>query len=253
MAFRSEKTIGLIFVLAGGAALCAETLRFDVRHVSTSRRMMGKKTRLGSLEFGETGFTFQGTGKSKKLLRLSVPYRDVQQLTLTAQSVNIRLYEDSSVWKLGADKVFTFDRPKPADFTALDAMLRPLLEQRLASAVPYKPVEAPLWELPVKHHRGIQGSQGTLRAGKDWISYLTEAEGDSRYWRFEDIENISSTSPLELVITTYERSRYHHGGWRSFRFQLKERLEEDRYQQLWKSLERGRQHNILDRYSRKEE
>lgn len=253
MAFRSKKTIGLVCVLAGAAGLCAETLRFDVRHVSTSRRMMGKKTRLGALEFGETGFTFEETGKSKKPLRLNVPYREVQQLTLTPRSVNIRLYEDSSVWKLGADKVFTFDRPRPSDFTALDAVLRPLLEQRLASAVPHKPTEAPLWELPVKHHRGIEGSQGMLRAGKDWISYSTEAEGDSRYWRFEDIENIASTSPYELLITTYERSRYHHGGFRSFRFQLKERLNDDRYQQLWKSLERGRQQNILDQYIRKEQ
>ncbi|MBL8177791.1 MAG: hypothetical protein JNK48_24145 [Bryobacterales bacterium] len=162
----------------------------------------------------------------------------------------IRLYRDRSVWKLGADEVYCFDRPKAGDFRALDGWLKGRLGERLASAVPRKAEDA-LWEMQVKHHRAMQGSQGVLRAGKDWMSYTTEAKDDSRFWRFEDIENISSTSPFELQITVYERSRYHHGGWRSFRFQLKERMSEERYQQLWKALEQGRQANILDSYSRK--
>ena len=250
MALGSKKTIGLICVLA--VTLGAETPRFDVRHVSAMRKLTGKKTRLGALEFGEAGFTFAETGKSKKPLRLSVPYREVQQLTLTPRRVQVRLYEDSPAWKLGADKVFTFDHPESGDFSELDGWLRPRLEQRLASAIAQSGWDAALWEVAVKHHRGIQGSHGTLRAGKDWISYAADAGGDSRFWRLEDIENISSTSPFELTVTTYERSRYHHGGWKSFRFQLKERLDEGRYQELWKRVERGRGENILDRYSRKE-
>lgn len=251
MAFGSKKTIRLILVLAAASLMPAETLRFDVRHVSTARRMIGK-TRLGTLEFGEAGLTFSETGKSKKPLRLNVPYREVQQLTLSPESVQVRLYEDSSLWKAGADKVYSFDRPKTGDFSALDAFLRPRLEERIASAVPQKREDPPLWEIPVKHHRGIQGSQGVLRVGKDWISYSTAAQADSRFWPFRDLENISSTSPFELVLTTYERSRYHHGGFKSFRFQLKERLDEGRYQQLWKALEAGRHSNILDLYSRKD-
>jgi hypothetical protein len=250
MAFGSKKTIRLILVLAAAWTASAETLRWDVRHVSASRKLIGK-TRLGTLEFGEEGLIFEETGKSKKPMRLNVPYREVQQFTLAPERVQLRLYEDSSLWKLGADKVFTFDRPKPAGFDALDAFLRPRLEQRLASAVPHKPAGEPLWSLAVKHHRGIQGSQGTLRVGKDWISYSTEAKGDSRFWRFADIENVSSTSPFELILTTYERSRYHHGGFKIFRFQLKQRLSEERYEQLWNALEKGRQSNILEQYTRK--
>ncbi|MBL8174032.1 MAG: hypothetical protein JNK48_05145, partial [Bryobacterales bacterium] len=97
----------------------AEPLRFDVRHVSPARRMLGK-TRVGTVSFGEEGMSFRETEKSKKPLSLDVPYREMQQVTLGGNSVCIRLYRDRSVWKLGADEVYCFDRPKAGDFRALD-------------------------------------------------------------------------------------------------------------------------------------
>lgn len=251
MAFGSQKTIGLILVLALWPA-AAETFRYEVRHHAPARRLLGK-TRLGVLEIGDTGVVFRETGKSKKPLHLNVAFRDIQQLMLEPGELTIRLYDDSSVWKLGADKVFRFDRPKAGDFAAMDGFLRARLDQKYVSAVPREqPPAEVLWEVAVKHHRAVKGSQGVLRVGKDWISYTTKEEGDSRTWRFEDIENISVTPPYELILTTYERSRYHYGGFKDFRFQLKQRLEEGRYQQLWKALNRDRQSNILQQYNRKE-
>jgi hypothetical protein len=69
----------------------------------------------------------------------------------------------------------------------------------------------PLWKIPVKH-------LGRLR----------------------DIDNISTSGPFELTLTTFERAVSNYGSRRDFHFQLKEPLEEHKYNELWTRIQFGR-------------
>ena len=63
-----------------------------------------------------------------------------------------------------------------------------------------------------------------------------------------DIENISSAGPFELTITTFERAKTHYGDLKGFNFELKQRLEEARYNELWLRLNQSKGLKILDSY-----
>ena len=110
------------------------------------------------------------------------------------------------------------------------------MDQRFVAALPEPGTEA--FSVPVKHLKRISGSEGTLAFGEDYIAYFTNSEGDSRTWRFSDIDSISSSGPFQLTITTFERARSHYGDRKGFNFELKQALTETRYNQLWLQIER---------------
>jgi hypothetical protein len=82
----------------------------------------------------------------------------------------------------------------------------------------------------------------------DRIVYKSDKEERTRTWRYEDIDNISSSGPFQLSITTFERAKLSYGSRKAFNFQLKERMGEDRYNELWLRLNRSQGLNILSSY-----
>jgi hypothetical protein len=97
---------------------------------------------------------------------------------------------------------------------------------------------AALWELPVKLLAAFQGSEGVLQVGADRVVYKTARKHQSRTWRFEDIENVSTSGPFQLTLTTHERAKSQYGSLKGFNFQLKQRLDEKRFNILWRRLNR---------------
>jgi len=87
-----------------------------------------------------------------------------------------------------------------------------------------------------------------LQVGSEAIVYKSEKEGESRTWRYEDIENVSSSGPFQLTVTTFERAKSHYGDRKGFNFQLKQRLDEDRYNDLWLRLNQSKGLKILTSY-----
>jgi hypothetical protein len=85
----------------------------------------------------------------------------------------------------------------------------------------------PLWEVPAKLLRGFAGADGTLRAGPDRIVFDSAKASASRTWRYGDVSNISSAGPFEFTIVSLD------GG---ARFQLKQILPEDRFNDLWRRI-----------------
>jgi hypothetical protein len=94
--------------------------------------------------------------------------------------------------------------------------------------------------VPVKRLGTIRGSEGVLRVASDRIVYSTDQEGQSRTWRYQDIDNISTSGPFELTVTTFERSQRHYGSRKAFNFQLKQPLEEAKFDHLWRRLNRSK-------------
>ena len=143
-------------------------------------------------------------------------------------------------WFLGVDKEFEFFLTgKNQSIASTYQFLKDKLDQRFVAAVA-DPKTLAAWELPVKLLGTIQGSEGVLRVGEDRIVYTTEKKGQSRTWRLEDIENVSTSGPFQLTLTTYERAVTHYGSMKFFNFQLKQKLDAKRVDLLWKRLNRDK-------------
>jgi len=113
--------------------------------------------------------------------------------------------------------------------------LKDRMDQRFVAAVgqPERPATGalglPTWSVPAKHLKPIAGSEGTLSFTAGAIVYSTPATDESRTWRYSDIENIASSGPFQLTITTLEKA---------FNFQLKQPITEARYNDLWLQIEK---------------
>ena len=228
-----------IFLLIGSALTAAE-LRFEVRHERALR------DHPGTLTIDDTGVSYQQilTEKQQKKKRKKPPelesvrfdYQDIQELWLSAGKLVLVTYKDRPRL-LGIDKEYEFFVVGERSFAEAYPMLKDKLDQRFVTALA-DPQAAVLWEIPVKLQGTFQGSEGVLQAGPDRIVYKTDRKEQARTWRYQDIENISTSSPFQLTITTYERAKTHYGSLKGFNFQLKQRLDEKRYELLWKRLSR---------------
>ncbi len=208
----------------------AAELRFEVRH----ERAL--KDHYGVLSFDDQGVTYDQTVKSKKHKpeHARWTYQDIQQLWVSPGKIVIATYTDRK-WLLGLDKEYEFFALPGKQFEGVYPLLKDKLDQRFVAAVADEAIK-PLWEIPTKLLGVVQGSEGVLSAGPEHIVYKTAKPGFSRTWRYQDIENISTSGPFELTLTTYERAKAQYGSMKAFHFQLKQRLDDKRFQILWKRL-----------------
>lgn len=161
-------------------------------------------------------------------------FENIQQLELEPGRVRVLTYKDNR-WKLGADREYVFDRAAGADFSSAYPLLKDRLDQRFVSALADSDVR-PLWEVPVKRLGTIRGSEGLLVVGDERVVYKTDQKADSRTWRYRDIDNISTSGPFSLTVTTFERAKAHYGNRKDFNFELKSPLDEAKYNDLWRRL-----------------
>lgn len=238
MALRVEKTAcaaGVIALCLAPAVFAQKEFRLEARHDHW------RKYCSGVLRIDANGVSYEGSAPKKKEKDRHVwrwPYRDIQQLMVAPGVVRVLTYKDVT-WKLGADRELEFRLSPAAPVSEIYAFLKDRLDQRLVAGLADDNVKA-LWEIPAKHLGRIRGSEGVLSVAEDRIAYRTALKGGSRTWRYADIEDISSSGPFQLTITTFERAKSHYGNYRGFNFQLKEALDERRYNDLWWRLNRFR-------------
>jgi hypothetical protein len=227
MAFRIKTRIGLM--LAMTLALAAGSLygqTFAVRHQHL------RHDGAGELKVTGEGISFAEAGKHREHSRVW-KYEQIQQLELSDVGLRILTYEDSP-WA-GRDREYSFVG-LPAGFAkTVYPQWRDKLDQRFIAALPDADVQ-PLIEFPAKLGGTFKGVEGTLRFGEDRIVFRTARPGESRTWRFSDIENIARAGVFDFSVATLE----HHGAWnagtREFRFQLQKPMEEARFNELWRKL-----------------
>ncbi len=252
MEFRAEKrTIALITGLLLSPALFAQqSFQYEAWHGHSRPPHIKKAGGLGTLTISDTGVSFQETYKDGRTPKhphaWRWDYQDIQQLKIAPKSVTVLTYKDNK-WKLGADRMYQFDLV--SDKTLEDAynLLKSRLDQRLVATIADSPIRV-LWEIPVKHSHRFAGDEGVLQVGTEEIVYKSVKTNESRTWRYEDIENISTSGPFQLTITSFERARMHYGSRKGFEFQLKQRLEEARYNDLWLRLNQSKGLKILNSY-----
>ena len=213
---------GALFLLHGLAF--AQQGTWQVRHEHL------RKGEMGTLRVTPDSIAFEERDKKNRITPHSRQwkYEDIQLLTLGTKTLRILTYEDQR-WELGRDREFTFDQ-LPAGMTAtLYTAWRDRLDARFVAALAdERPQEG--WQIPVKLLHGRSGSQGTLSFGAERVIYRTAQGEESRTWRIRDIDNVCTSGPFDLTITAHEGE---------FRFQLKEALAEDRYDRLWRQINRS--------------
>jgi hypothetical protein len=236
MAFRTEKRTGIVVVLAlsiAPALFAQQELRFEVRHDHL------KGFGAGTLVITERGVSFQELTKKKQVKHaFDLSYQDIQELKLSDDRLALVTYKDRK-WLLGLDKEYDFTLAPGLSFHEAYALLKDRLDQRFVAAVADEQVQ-PLWEIPVKLLGRVTGSEGVLQVGPDRIVYNTSGKQQSRTWRYRDIENISTSGPFQLTLTTYERARTNYGNLKGFNFQLKQALDEKQFNLLWRRLNQDR-------------
>ena len=239
---RSMRVI-LLFMLA--ATAWGQSLQFDVRHERALKDHPGRVTIDDQgVQYDQVLTAKQQSKVAKgkkppKLEKARWDYHDIQQLWLSPEKLVIVTYKDRK-WFLGVDKEFEFFLTgKDQSLTAAYDRLKERLDERFVAALA-DPLLSARWEIPVKLLGTIQGSEGALQFGEDRIVYKTDGKGQSRTWRLEDIENVSTSGPFQLTLTTHERAKSHYGSLKGFNFQLKQKFDQQRFDLLWRRLNRDK-------------
>lgn len=253
MALRIEKRISALLVGLGLLAtplLAEPEFRYEAWHGHSRPPHIKRAGKMGTLTITSLGVSFE---EAKKEGKKSKPkhtwrwsYQDIQQLKIGPKSLTVLTYQDNK-WKLGVDREYEFDLVSDKTFEDAYNMLKLRLDQRFVAAMPSIASNA-MWEMPAKHLIRLGGDQGILQVSAAEIVYKSAKRSESRTWRYQDIENISSSGPFQLTITTFEHAPMTFGSRKSFEFQLKERLDEARFNELWLRLNRSKGLQILNSY-----
>jgi len=228
MEFRTEKTISAILMLSFAA--WGGPLSVQVRHQHL------RKGATGQIEIGENSISFKEAGKNSKH-SWDWKYEDIQQLTLSPTELRILSYDDER-WQFGRDREYVFDQ-LPKDFaTQVYSLLGTRLDQRFVAHLIDADVK-PSWQVGAKLRHKFGGSQGTLLFAEDRIVHKTDKSGEAHTWLYNEIENVSTSGHFDLSITTSERSGWPRGSTNDYHFQLKQVFSEERYNELWRRVNRA--------------
>jgi soluble lytic murein transglycosylase-like protein len=237
---RTQRTtrVFLVFLvslcLGDSSSLLAAPFSFAARHDHLRGGCDGKLT------IGDTEVGFESAKHT-----FHWPYLEVQQLRLLDDGrVDLLTYEDGPKWKLGADREFHFKLS--GDQREALRFLQAKLGQRLIGGSADPPGSV-LAQFAVKHQRTLGGDNGTLTFGEDAVVFQSVDKAQSRRWRWEDIETISSSGRYQLTITTFERDRLHYANARAFNFQLKQPISEETFNVLWRKVNKAQGLEIFEK------
>jgi hypothetical protein len=111
-------------------------------------------------------------------------------------------------------------------------LLKDRLDQRFVAALHEPAGSTPAWSFAVKL-LGHKSAEGMMTIDSTGAAFSTPAKDASRTWRYRDIDNISSSGPFRLTITTFEQ------GGREFQFELKEAITEATYNAIWLQVQQS--------------
>ena len=206
-----------------GSVGWAQEFEYPVKH----RHAMRDCT--GVLRIGPDGIEYQTTD-DRDSRKWSID--DIRTFKLESpEKISIVTYEDQKRWA-GKDKVFEFTLVDKKATQELSASLLTLIRRPMLLAVIPESREDPAYEIAVKHLRRVSGTRGLLQIYPDKVVYRTAVEGDSRYWRVEDIERFSRPDRFRFQIVSHLPEVYN--------FELMQDLPEGLYDYLWVRLHPSR-------------
>ena len=88
--------------------------------------------------------------------------------------------------------------------------------------------------------------------GSGRVIFRADLPQQSRTWRITDIDNVSSSGPFDLTITTFERATTSYASHKDFHFALKRPISEADYNALWTKVNQSKGLKILNFYPQQE-
>ena len=181
-------------------------------------QMVGKEH--GDLILDGEGIEFRShQGRTVKL-----PFLEVQTFLLSQHRLVIETYQNRARHLPGMARYrFDLEQAMPPQVAA---ELARKVKRPSQNAVPYVDLQA--YAIPAHHRTGTGGTNGTLRFRDGGIDYVTESTGDSRSWRWADLQTLSDPDPYHLLVFGYHDN---------YTFDLKEPLPQSLYYGLVDALD----------------
>jgi len=200
--------------------------QFSVKHDHFFR------TGSGTLTIDQDGIAYNAEKDNKHRARWS--FADIQEVKIESpQKIYIRTYEDVW-WKLNRDRELKFELVEGEMGAEVVNFLRERLPGALVSAV-FTPPDDAAYRVPVKHQHALgRGCEGQLVFSEEGIYYSASSSNHSRFWPMENIESLGRMSGSHIRITAWEHS--HSGSVRNFQFQLKQPMDSETYERLWRKI-----------------
>jgi hypothetical protein len=189
---------------------------------SPARLHQGMKKIPGTLAVDDQGVRFTpAEGKAQTSAR-RWPFVEIQTFDLlTPRHLALTGYENRGRRRHG-DRRFRFDLA-----SAVPPEVAATLAQRVAKPARNGdplPRTSAFATLPARHHTRTGGSNGTLRFRDGGIDYVTRAPGESRSWRWADVQTLANPDRYHLRVAGFRET---------FEFALEQPLSAQLFDQLW--------------------
>jgi hypothetical protein len=174
----------------------------------------------GTLMIGADGIEF----RSGKEHTVRLPYLEVQSFLLSPHSLVIETYQNRKRHLPGMER-YRFDLAETVP-SQVAAELANEVRRPSQNAVPDSASQG--IAIPA-HHRTVRGgTNGVLRFRDGGIDYVTSVSGDSRSWRWADLQTLSDPDPYHLFVFGYRDT---------YTFDLKEALPQSLFYRLVDALD----------------
>lgn len=191
------------------------------RSAAQLHRMFPLSKVRGTLFLGAGGVEFvSDSGEKRKWTAL-----DFETFTIKPHKLVLHTYHDRGLHRPGAEaKEFSLTESVPP---AVAAWLAGYFGRPSRNAVPdtastnNASTTVDHQSVAVHHRAVFGGSNGVLRFRDGGIDYVATSSGESRSWRWEDIQTLSLPSPYRLYVFGYKDT---------FTFDLKEPLDRTLYE-----------------------
>lgn len=188
------------------------------RWQTTARLHLGlKRSRSGTLSIDAAGVAFSGSGTPSR--RWS--FQDIESLDISPHRIVLTSYENRPHHEPG-NRRYRFE---------LQSEFPPQLAEEVVgqlgkpsrNADPDPRAES-FAAIPVKHPTHFSGINGELRFGTRGIDFITTAPGDTRAWRWTDIQTIANPDPYHFRVAGYLET---------YEFELKQPMSPQLFDRLW--------------------
>ncbi len=223
----------------------AQTVLYSYKVVHDHRIGKGE----GELRITEKGVEYRGVSADEARHNRLWRDDDIKRLELSKTGLRVIAYEAERIPliprntpKVREGKSLRLGSERDYEFRLVEGQIMPEVVSVLlarfkrpvsTSVLPDMDQESGrlLFEIPVFHRHLTGGASGTLRAYEGHVVFDAEAQGESRFWRIEDIRDIGNLGRYQFEIATYEGQLGTDG--KSYIFDLKRPMASREYDALW--------------------
>jgi hypothetical protein len=202
----------------------------------------------GELRITGHGIEFKGEGKDEERHSRTWRDEDIKRLAILRDELRVTVYEaahipilprkvpftDGKAVRQGTEHDYRF-RLRAGEITSevVRAWLARFNRPVETNVIPNDKAGAGklLFEIPVFHRHRAGGRAGVLRVYEQYVVFIADDTGASRFWRYADIRDIGKLGRYNFEIATYEGQFGVEG--KSYIFDLLRPLTEAEYETFW--------------------